>query len=200
MRSSLRRTAATDPQPTWGSAPPISDGDLFARLRADDTEALDLALKRHWVLVVDYIKRLTTSVDSAEDIAQRTFLQLWDRRAHWHAEGSVRALLCRVARNYAISEHRRQSADDRSAAAFLELSEPTAPARDVVETEQLRSTLDREISLLPARRREIVVLRCVHDLSYKEIAEVMNIAPQTVANQLSSALATLRVSLRELLD
>ena len=92
------------------------------------------------------------------------------------------------------------SADERSATAFVELSAPTVPARDTVEAEQLRSALDREISLLPARRREIVVLRCVHDLSYKEIAEVMNIAPQTVANQLSSALATLRLSLRELLD
>ena len=83
---------------------------------------------------------------------------------------------------------------------FAELNEPVSPVRDSLEAEQLRSALDREISLLPARRREIVVLRCVHDLSYKEIAEVMNIAPQTVANQLSSALATLRESLRVLLD
>jgi RNA polymerase sigma-70 factor (ECF subfamily) len=150
--------------------------------------------------VVDYVTRLTTSVDAAEDVAQRTFLQLWDRRTHWRAEGSMRALLCRIARNYAISDHRRQSAADRSAAAFMELTEPAIPVRDLLESEQLRSALDHEISLLPARRREIVVLRCVHDLSYKEIADVMNIAPQTVANQLSSALATLRVSLRELLD
>ena len=179
---------------------PVSDGDLFAQLRADDTEALDVALKLHWTLVVDYITRLTTSTDAAEDIAQRAFLQLWDRRSQWRAEGSMRALLCRIARNYAISEHRRESADERSAAAFAELTEPANPMRDALETEQLRSALDREISLLPTRRREIVVLRCVHDLSYKEIADVMNIAPQTVANQLSSALATLRTSLRELLD
>jgi RNA polymerase sigma-70 factor (ECF subfamily) len=196
----LRRTAATDSNPTLHLPPSISDGDLFARLRADDTAALDIALGQHWVLVIDYVKRLTTSNDAAEDIAQRTFLQLWDRRAHWRAEGSMRALLCRIARNYAISEHRRQSADKRSAAVFAELTEPSSPIRDSLETEQLRWALDREISLLPARRREIVVLRCVHDLSYKEIADVMNIAPQTVANQLSSALATLRGSLRELLD
>ena len=169
-------------------------------MRADDTDALDVALKRHWVLVVDYIKRLTPSTDAAEDVAQRAFCQLWDRRGHWLAEGSMRALLCRIARNYAISEHRRESADERSAATFVELTEPGSVVRDSLEAEQLRYVLDREIAQLPARRREIVVLRCVHDLSYKEIAEVMNIAPQTVANQLSSALATLRGSLRELLD
>jgi len=200
VRSPRRRPAATDAKPTLHLPQPVSDGDLFAQLRADDTEALDVALKLHWALVVDYIKRLTTSPDAAEDVAQRAFLQLWDRRSQWRAEGSMRALLCRIARNYAISEHRRQSADERSAAAFTELTEPANPVRDALEAEQLRSALDREISLLPPRRREIVVLRCVHDLSYKEIADVMNIAPQTVANQLSSALATLRTSLRELLD
>jgi len=200
VRSPVRRPAATDSKPTLHLPQPISDGDLFARLRSDDTEALDLALKQHWAMVVDYIKRLTLSTDAAEDVAQRTFLQLWDRRAHWRAEGSMRALLCRIARNFTISEHRRESAAERSAAAFVELTEPAIPVRDSIEAEQLRSALDREISRLPARRREIVVLRCVHDLSYKEIAEVMNIAPQTVANQLSSALATLRTSLQQLLD
>jgi RNA polymerase sigma-70 factor (ECF subfamily) len=178
----------------------ISDADLLARLQRDDTNALELALRQHWALVVDYIGRLTGSEDAAEDIAQRAFCQLWDRRAQWRSTGSLRALLCRIARNYAVSEHRRQRADVRSAETFVELNRPTSPSRDGFETEQLRSALDREISLLPERRREILVLRCVHDLSYKEIADVMNIAQQTVANQLSSALATLRLSLRDQLD
>ncbi len=201
VRTSLRRvSAAPESASSWQSPPPISDGDLFVRLRAGDTQALDLALRQHWSLVVDYIARLTRSEDAAEDIAQRTFCQLWDRRAQWRATGSMRALLCRIARNYAVSEHRRQCADARSAETFTELSAPVTPLRDTLEAEQLRSALDREIAMLPVRRREILVLRCVHDLSYKEIAEVMGIAPQTVANQLSSALTTLRGSLRALLD
>ena len=154
MRSPLRRPAAPDPKPTLHLPQTVSDGDLFARLRADDTDALDAALKQHWSLVVDYIKRLTVSVDAAEDVAQRTFCQLWDRRSQWRSEGSMRALLCRIARNYAISEHRRESADERSAAVFAELNEPVSPVRDSLEAEQLRSALDREISLLPARRRD----------------------------------------------
>jgi RNA polymerase sigma factor (sigma-70 family) len=201
VRSPLRRTNAARNSPLSLSASHhISDEELLARLRSDDTNALELALRNHWTLVVDYITRLTGSEDSAEDVAQRAFCQLWDRRAQWRATGSVRALLCRIARNYAVSEHRRQSADERSAETFVELTQPMPPWRDRIETEQLRSALDREIALLPERRREILVLRCMHDLSYKEIADVMNIAQQTVANQLSSALATLRVSLRDLLD
>ena len=201
MRSLLRRKNAALGSPlSLSRKQQISDEELLSRLQRDDTDALELALRQHWALVVDYINRLTGSEDAAEDIAQRAFCQLWDRRAQWRSNGSVRALLCRIARNYAVSEHRRQRADERSAETFAELSRPVLPSRDRIETEQLRFALDREIALLPERRREILVLRCVHDLSYKEIADVMNIAQQTVANQLSSALATLRVSLRELLD
>jgi len=201
VRSLLRRKNAALGSPlSLSRKQQISDEELLSRLQRDDTDALELALRQHWALVVDYINRLTGSEDAAEDIAQRAFCQLWDRRAQWRASGSVRALLCRIARNYAVSEHRRQRADERSAETFAELSRPVLPSRDRIETEQLRFALDREIALLPERRREILVLRCVHDLSYKEIADVMNIAQQTVANQLSSALATLRLSLRELLD
>ncbi len=170
------------------------------QLALDETRALEVALARYWTLVVDYVARLTHSEDAAQDVAQRAFCQLWDRRAQWAAAGSLRALICRIARNYAISDYRRQQADERSAATFLELSGPSAATVSDGDTTRLRAIIDREMARLPERRREILVLRCYHDLSYREIAEVMGIAEQTVANQLSKGLAALRKSLGRLLD
>jgi len=194
------------PSPIIASSRPLPrelpDEDLLSRLRRDETRALELILTRYWTLVVDYVERLTRSEDAAEDIAQRTFCRLWDRRAQWSETGSLRALLCRIARNYAVSEHRRDLADERSAVTFFELhATPTSSATmHDGDDAHLRVLIDREIARLPERRREILILRCYHDLSYKEIADVMNIAEQTVANQLSKGLATLRASLAELLD
>ncbi len=176
---------------------------MLTRLARDDTHALELALSRHWALVVDYIARITGSEDAAEDAALSAFCQFWDRRGEWSASGagSLRALLCRMARNAAVSEHRRQLADERSAVAFLELNAPPARgAAESIDSERLRVLVAREIDRLPERRREIVVLRCYHDLSYREIADVMEIAEQTVANQLSRALAQLRTTLAGALD
>jgi RNA polymerase sigma-19 factor, ECF subfamily len=201
VRLSLRRnSAAVPPASVWTSNQQLSDDELLVRLRSDDTNALELTLARNWSLVVDYVCRLTGSEDAAEDVAQRTFCQLWDRRAEWRAKGSLRALLCKIARNYAISEHRRELADVRTALVFSELRPAFASVDERLEGEQLRARIDREVSRLPVRRREILVLRCVHDLSYKEIAHVMNVAPQTVANQLSAAIATLRGALGGALD
>jgi RNA polymerase sigma factor (sigma-70 family) len=70
-------------------------------------------------------------------------------------------------------------------------------ADDAVEQEELRAALDRVVGALPRRRREVFLLRCVHGLSYREIAGIMDTSTQTVANQLSHALATLRRSLAD---
>jgi RNA polymerase sigma-70 factor (ECF subfamily) len=122
---------------------------------------------------------------------QETFCRLWERRRSWRVEGSVGGLLFRLARNIAISTHRHLQAEDRAPASP---SSTPLGIRMLLELpdDALRAMLERAIASLPPRRREVFLLRVVHDLSYKEIGAVMGTAPQTVANQLSHALAELR--------
>lgn len=158
-------------------------------------------MARHWGAVVDYARRIVGSASAAEDIGQRTFLRLWRRRERWSEEGSLRGLLLRIARNLAISETRSEGARSR---ARRRAPEPRIPRRanpeERLESRELAAELERAIAGLPERRREVFVLRFLRDLSYREIAEVMGIAEQTVANQVSRALATLRDELGHLLD
>lgn len=180
----------------------VSPEELLRRLREDDVGALDLVLQQHWGAVVSYLTRWLESRDAAEDIAQQTFIRLWENRASWSVEGSLRGLLFRIARNLAISQQRSHEARERAGLQFVSEKisrlQPT-PLDDVVDAE-LGRALDRAIGALPERRREVFVLRCIHGLSYSEIAATMNISEQTVANQLSRALSTLRSSLAHLLQ
>jgi RNA polymerase sigma-70 factor (ECF subfamily) len=168
-----------------------SDAVLLAAVAADDASALDALIARHWSPLTVFIARMTGSVEAAEDAVQEAFCRLWERRRFWKGEGSVSGLLFRLARNVAISEHRHLDAEARAAWAAGESlprhAEPAEPPNDA-----LRASLERAIAALPPRRREVFLLRVVLDLSYKEIAAVMGTSPQTVANQLSSALRELR--------
>lgn len=168
-----------------------SDAVLLARLAASDTSALDALLARYWSPLTLFIARMTGSPEAAEDAVQEAFCRLWERRRSWRVEGSVGGLLFRLARNIAISEHRHLQAEDRAAAVSIE---NTARYDDIPELpdEELRASLERAIAALSPRRREVFLLRVVHDLSYKEIGAVMGTSTQTVANQLSRALAELR--------
>jgi RNA polymerase sigma-70 factor (ECF subfamily) len=173
---------------------PPTDAVLLARLAADDSSALDALLAKYWSPLTMFIARMTGSPEAAEDAVQETFCRLWERRRTWRVEGSVGGLLFRLARNIAISEHRHLQAEERAASVAGEALPTHHDAPELPDAE-LRAVLEDAIATLPPRRREVFLLRVVHELSYKEIAAVMGTSPQTVANQLSHALGELRKKL-----
>ena len=82
----------------------MTDGCLLARLKADDASAMGVLVERHWAPLVNYLTRTVgSSPDLASDLAQDAFCRLWERRATWRGEGSVRGLLLRLVRNMAVS-------------------------------------------------------------------------------------------------
>jgi RNA polymerase sigma-70 factor, ECF subfamily len=189
---------ASPPALVAGSNDAVSDRDLLDRIARGEVAALDVALARYWPLMVSYLAGLLGARDAAEDVAQETFYRLWERRDRLRADGSLRGFLYQVAHNLAITEQRRIRARTRSLEAVsAEAPRFTPPAETADDV--LAASLEHAIGALPARRREILILRSVHELSYKEIAHALGIAPQTVGNQFSAALATLRRTLGHLL-
>jgi RNA polymerase sigma factor (sigma-70 family) len=171
-------------------APSDPDGRLLDQLSRGDVAALDAVLGRYWSPLVTYLTGFLQSGEAAEDVAQETFYRLWEHRAKLRAEGSLRGFIYQVARNLAISEQRRSQALERTVRAM----DQEGPSFAFIEMNDDGAylVLKQAVSELPARRREILLLHSVNGLSYKEIAELLGIAPQTVANQFSAALATLR--------
>jgi RNA polymerase sigma-70 factor (ECF subfamily) len=178
-----------------------SDEELLDALRDDHTVALTVLLHRHWSSLVSYVDGFLHSRDAAEDVAQDTFVRLWERRKLWRHTGTVRALLYRIARNMALNESRsrRVRRNRRELISATTATRVATPAEALYENE-LRRKVEGAIAKLPERRREIFVHARYHNLSYAEIADILQISPQTVANQMSAALATLRESLRGVLS
>lgn len=137
------------------------------------------------------------STDDAKDVAQEAFIRLWEQHSRLRPSGSVRAYLYQIARNLAINERKRRALHGTLAAEVEPPSVPT-PATDL-EAADLHAIVDHAIASLPDRRREAFVLAHLQSLPHREIAETMGISPQTVANQISAALADLRRMLAPLL-
>ena len=197
-RPSLKRFIMRVAASPTGS--PLSDAVLLAELRAGDEAALDILLERHWSAIYHYAYRRTGSADAATDVAQDVFCRLWERRASWSSDGSVRGLLFRLARNAAVSQHRSERGRARAAGVFTQLHLSSATQPLAAERAEIRAALLRAVGELPPRRREVFQLRMMDNLSYEEIADAMGTSRQTVANQLSAALTTLRRALAHLLD
>jgi RNA polymerase sigma-70 factor (ECF subfamily) len=171
-----------------------SDLELLERTRAGDPAALGAILDRYWAPVARYAATLLEDDDEAEDAAQECFVRLWEHRESWTPEGSLRGLLFQIVRNLAFDERRRARARARAAYTAPETSPPRTPEQDA-ETAELRVLLARAIRALPERRREVFVLVRCHGLSHREVARLLGLSPQTVANHLSLALSDLREAL-----
>jgi RNA polymerase sigma-70 factor (ECF subfamily) len=173
----------------------VQDGVLLQRLSNGDSEAFGELRDRYWGAIVTFAAKRVDSVDAAEDIAQETFVRLWQRREQWKPPLAVRSILYAISRNLMISQSR--SFWTRRRNAVIESLPTSAPTPiELAEASEVRAAVERAIESLPSRRRLTFILARYHGLSYAEIAERMGVSPQTVANHMSAALHDLRRLLR----
>ncbi len=132
--------------------------------------------------------------DDAADAVHDAFAQVlarpqaWDRR-----RGPLRPWFLRVVRNRCIDLLRRRRP---AGTAVEELVAPGAAPDAVLETQQRDRGLQRALRELPPEQRQIVVLRDYSDLSYAEIAAVLDLPAGTVMSRLHRA----RLALRQRLE
>jgi RNA polymerase sigma-70 factor (family 1) len=166
---------------------------LMERLQGGEPSALDEVIRCYWHALVAYAARLTPSEDAAEDVVQEAMLRVWRGRRQWNASDRLASFLYRITRNLALDETRRRRVRERWAEEEGSREQAGPPTPDqIAEHTQVSGAVTRAIEALPPRRREVFVLSRYHGHSYREIAEIMEISPQTVANQMSAALDELR--------
>jgi len=171
------------------------------RLRASDRAAYAAVFDALYKPLFRYVRSLTSERAAARDIAQDTFVRLWDARESLDPEQSLKAYLYRTARNLAYNHRRDQNTrtekeDDIREDANVQPAAPTPP--DVAaEGEWLEERLRTWIADLPERQREALVLSRFEGLSHNQIAEVMGISARTVNNHIVRALKRLRTRVND---
>jgi RNA polymerase sigma-70 factor (ECF subfamily) len=132
---------------------------------------------------------LVGSREDAEDVVQETYLRAF-RYSSGFRGGDARAWLLTIVRNTSYSWLRKTRADE-ALAQFDEdihtgVIEPSNPEQLLLQNADAR-LVEKALSELPVRFREILVLRELEGLSYKEIADVIGVPIGTVMSTLSRA-------------
>ena len=180
--------------------PPTIDEDLMGGLRRGDPAVLRVLLTRYLNPLRRYAEGMLGDSADAQDVVQEAFIRLWEKREGWRPHGSVRAILFTLTRNAAVDLLRRRQREARMpdhGPANIPSFGPS-PFHQTLEDE-LNQLVEEAVTRLPARRQEVFRLVRERGLSYKEVATILEIAPQTVANLMALALSDLRLSLKPLL-
>ena len=180
--------------PDTGSAP-TADVAFVRGLRSDDPDILRNLMGMYWEPLVGFAHRMLTGFGDAEDMVQTAFVRLWTRRRELEETGSLKSLLYTIVRNACLDELRKRGRRDKVHQGAPPPTAPKTPYEDVQGAE-LHRLAAAAVGRLPERRQEVFRLVRDEGLSYQEVAEILNLSAQTVANHMSLAMADLRTALR----
>lgn len=195
---------------------PELDDDLMKHCQRGDIDAFNLIVRRHRVALVNFIAQfIGSNQDSAEDLAQETFVRMFKAAKRYRAgTAKFSTWMYHIASNLCKNELRNRGrrgrffvdstiTDDKNdvGSAGEDLI-ATAPAHvsfqpEVeLERKELQRTVQSAIAELPERYRLPVVLRDLQGLSYDEISEVLNLPLGTTKSRINRARLMLKDKLK----
>ncbi len=136
-----------------------------------------------------FARQWVQATADAEDVVQDAFVRCWRHRHGQIAENQ--SLYFAAVRSAALDARRREERRRRRESAVLSNSDVT-PFACEMEDRELADTVHAALQKLPIEQREVLVLRIWGELTFPEIADVMDVAVDTAASRHRYALAALR--------
>ncbi len=179
-----------------------SDEALMAALAAGEDPALNQLMDRWQVPLRRFLFRYTQNEPDALDLAQETFVRIYQHRARFRPGARFTTWMFQIALNLARSRarwHRRHPADSleresESPKPELQDANETTPAEDALQAERI-ATVRAAIAGLPKDLRDAMILFEYEDKSHAEIAAIVKVTPKAVETRLYRARQQLRKSL-----
>ena len=197
----------TEQEKVPGESSDGQDVQLMELVGRGDTAALEQLIERHQALVTGTVARMLGSNSDVEDIAQQVFIRIWKSAPRYKHRAKFTTWLLKITRNLVFNELRRtkrhphlplQPADP--AAEELPIKDETIPAPDASLLEsELQHAIESAILRLPETQRMALVLRRYEELSYEEIAEVLDLSVPAIKSLLFRARTELRARLMKYL-
>jgi len=174
-----------------------TERDLLEKARGGNLFAFEEVVRRYQRRVYAVAMRIVRRHDVADDVAQETFLRAHQKLDTFDTARPFGPWICRIAANLAISHVRSPVArEEELGSGPAEEPSPADSPLDAVLEDEARALLERALEALPAEQRAVFVLRSVEELSYREIAEALEIPMGSVMSRLSRAREKLHAALR----
>jgi len=185
-----------------------TDEELMLLCQADLNEALEELFRRYSKSLYQYIYRHLLNEETALDLVQETFLRVFNHRKDYRPTSKFSYWIYRIAKNLCVDEKRRYwtrnvssssaiMTDDESLSDFIEMQPTTLPdSAELVHRREMEEIIREAIESLSEEQRDVMIMHKYQGLSYKEIAEILQITTESVKQRAYRA----HVRLRELLD
>ena len=145
-----------------------------------------------------YASRFVTR-EEAEDIAEDTLLWLWEHKDYLEIDASPGAYLIRAVYHKAMNRIRQEELKNRADTLFFEEMQKMMKDDNFMQFKELSDHIKEAIQSLPDSYREAFIMHRFKKMTYKEIAETLQVSPKTVDYRIQKALSILRIRLTDYL-
>jgi len=188
----------------------IASEDLMCRVTTGDKRAFEVLIHRHQGPVLNFICRFMGNRTDAEDLTQEVFLRVWKAAKVYKPDAQFTTWLYRIATNLCINKQRaicirrlfvrsqsqEQSQDSKDSFITGGGAELLTPEDRLIDSERSLKLLNA-INDLPTSQRIAILLKIYDEMSYQEIAQIMDRSVSAVDSLLIRAKNNLRKKLTE---
>ncbi|HTS46768.1 MAG TPA: sigma-70 family RNA polymerase sigma factor [Bryobacteraceae bacterium] len=178
------------------------EDELITGLCHGDDDAYEILIQRYQQPVYNLVCRLLNDPSDASDIVQEVFLKIFRNIRSFRHGSSLKTWIYRIAVNEAynhrrwFSRHQRQEVafglDDSAPANADSFADPGRSPFDQAAGHETRALVEAALEKLNPKFRAAVVLRDIEDLSYEEIAAVLEVSLGTVKSRILRGREALR--------
>ncbi|MFC1587356.1 RNA polymerase sigma factor [Planctomycetota bacterium] len=171
-----------------------SDRSLLEAFAEGNEEAFKLFFQRYENGLFSYIYAITGNDTSAADVIHQVFFNVYQKADRYLAARNIKSYLYRSARNAALrhaANLQRERAQLQDYSEYQFFMQPGGSGFSNEDLEKLNETLAR----IPQPQREVIILKTYHDLTFSEIAGILNESPKTIQSRYGLGIRKLREKL-----
>lgn len=171
---------------------------LISSIRNGNEGSFALLFKKYYPMLCAYGSRFV-ELEDAEECVQDALLWLWENREVLVIQSSLSNYLFAIVHHRAISRIRQLEAKSRAETYFYEEMQDLITDVDFYCLHELSRRIRQALDNLPPAYREAFVMHRFKNMTYKEIASLLNVSPKTVDYRIQQALKLLRIELKDYL-
>ncbi|KXX72630.1 RNA polymerase sigma-70 factor [Flammeovirga sp. SJP92] len=179
----------------------LEEEALIDLVKGGDRFAWEYITKEYYQAILNFINGMVKDWETAEELVQDIFVNFWSKRESLNINLSLKAYLYRSARNHTLNFIKRRNFErdyQKGVAERMVIS--SNDTEDTYHFSELEKRLSEAIEELPEKMKEIFKMSRFEDLTYKEIADALDIPVRTVHYQIGLALKQLREKLKGHVD
>jgi|SRR5580658_6714981 RNA polymerase sigma-70 factor (ECF subfamily) len=191
--------------------PEDPDAALMLRVKGGDMEAFEALVEKYKRPIINMMFRMIRDLDEAEDLAQNVFLRVYQSADRYQASAKFSTWIFTIARHLCLNEIRRrarhpedslessQSDNDDQPAKQFQDSRTFSPPQAFLHGE-LERKIQQALAELPEKQRLAITLCQEQELSYDEIADVLECSLSATKSLIHRGRETLKQKLKPYLQ